>query len=152
MKRQIVPDVIDGQQALCTLTAEDTAKEAADLMAERRIGAVLIMSEGQLAGILTERDLVFRVLAKGLDAGSTKVGTVMTPDPQTVTPDDSAKHALETMSKGHYRHLPVVQGNEVLGIVSIRDLYEAIRANLEADLQSAETLIYGDQYGSGTAT
>ena len=150
MKRQIIPGVIDGQQALCTLTPDSMAKEAADLMAERRIGAVLVMSEGNLAGILTERDLVFRVLAQGLEPQSTPVASVMTPDPRTVGPDDSARHAFETMSAGHYRHLPVVKDGEVLGIVSIRDLYEAIRAGLEEDLHSAETLIYGEQYGAGT--
>ena len=151
MKRQIIPGVIDGQQALCCLAPDATVKEAADLMAERRIGAILVMEGPRLAGILTERDLVFRVLAKGANPESTKVSAVMTADPIVTGPSDGALQALETMSKGHFRHLPVLDGNDVLGIVSIRDLYEAIRGHLEEELRGAESLIYGDQYGSGAA-
>jgi CBS domain-containing protein len=56
-------------------------------------------------------------------------------------------HALDKMRTGRYRHLPVLDGTDVVGMVSIRDLYEAVRASLEEDLHSAETLIYGEQYG-----
>ena len=150
MKRQIVPGVIDGQQALCCLAPDATAKEAADIMAERRIGAVLVMDQGRLAGIVSERDIVFRLVAKGLNSEDTPLSRIMTANPTTVTPSDSAMHAFETMNTGRFRHLPVLDGEEVLGIVSIRDLHEAIRTGLEEELHSAETLIYGDQYGSGT--
>ena len=151
MKRQIIPGVIDGQQALCCLSPSATAKEAAALMAERRIGAVLVMEGGKLAGIVTERDLVFRVIAKSLDPNDTALEKVMTANPTVAAPSDSARQAFEAMSSGHFRHLPVLESEDVLGIVSIRDLYESIRTGLEEDLHSAETLIYGDQYGSGTA-
>ncbi|MCB1969917.1 MAG: CBS domain-containing protein [Geminicoccaceae bacterium] len=151
MKRQIMPGVIDGQQALCCVGPDSSAQEAAELMAERRIGAVLVMHDAKLVGILTERDMVFRVIAKGRNPQSTKVSEVMTADPITVKPSDSGTLALETMSERHFRHLPVLDGSDVLGIVSIRDLYEAIRGSLEEELRGAETLIYGDQYGSGTA-
>ena len=75
----------------------------------------------------------------------------MTENPKTVAPKDNAARALDMMRKGHFRHLPVVDQSNVIGIVSIRDLYEACAAGLEEDLQSAETLIYGDQYGGVTA-
>lgn len=151
MKRQIVPDVISGEQALCCLASSAFVQEAADTMADRRIGAVIIMDEGTLKGILTERDLVFRVLAKGIDPKSTTIETVMTAEPQTIGPEDSAGAALDLMRNGRYRHLPVLNGNDLIGIVSIRDLYEAVSSGLEEDLKSAESFIYGDQYGGVTA-
>jgi predicted transcriptional regulator len=71
----------------------------------------------------------------------------MTADPETLAPDDSALAALDKMRAGRYRHLPVVNGNELCGMVSIRDLYESVRQSLEEDLESAESFIHGEQYG-----
>lgn len=148
MKRKIIPGVIDGQQALCCLSTTAKAQEAAVLMRERRIGAVMIVEGGILKGIVTERDLVFRLLAEGLDSRTTPLGTIMTASPETLSPDDSAIDAFEKMRAGRYRHLPVIRADgEVCGMVSIRDLYEAVRQTLEEDLHSAESLIYGEQYG-----
>ncbi|MFO1036000.1 MAG: CBS domain-containing protein [Geminicoccaceae bacterium] len=151
MKRKIIPGVIDGKQLLCCLGLEDTAQAAAATMRERGIGAVLVTEGGRLVGIVTERDLVFRVLAGGRDPASATLREVMTPDPETLRPDDSAFDALEKMRLGKYRHLPVVEGDELRGMVSIRDLYEWIRRTLEEDLHSAQTLIYGEQYGAASA-
>ncbi len=147
MERKIIPGVISGEQALCCLTPEARAREAADLMAEHRIGAVLVVEHGALKGIVTERDLVFRVLAKGRDSSATSLGEVMTADVDTVTPNDSALVALEKMQRGRYRHLPVIKDGDLFGIISIRDLYEALRGSLQEELKNAESLIYGEQYG-----
>ena len=149
MKRKIIPGVIDGQQALCCLSPDASVAEAADLMAERRIGAVLVVEQGRLVGIVTERDLVYRVLAKRVEPDGTALKEVMTAKVDTVTPDDSAFDALEKMQKGHYRHLPVLRDGDLFGIISIRDLYEAVSEALQEELRGAESLIYGDQYGSG---
>ena len=73
----------------------------------------------------------------------------MTYDPETLRPGDSALAALDMMRLGRYRHLPVVDGETIVGIVSVGDLYEAVRQTLEEQLQSAETLIYGEQYTLG---
>jgi CBS domain-containing protein len=148
MQRQIIPGVIDGQQALCTLPPDATAQAAAELMRERRVGAVMVVEGGRLCGIVTERDIVFRVVAKSLDAATTPVSAVMTADPETLTPHDTAMAALEKMQAGRYRHLPVLRGDELCGMVSVRDIYEAVRNMLQEELQSAETLIYGDRYGA----
>ncbi|MCB1885659.1 MAG: CBS domain-containing protein [Geminicoccaceae bacterium] len=149
MKRKIIPGVIDGQQALCCLPPDASIAEAADLMAERQIGAVLVVERGRLAGIVTERDLVYRVLAKRVEPGDTPLREVMTARVDIVSPDDSALEALEMMQKGRYRHLPVLRDGDLFGIISIRDLYEAVREGLQEELRGAESLIYGDQYGSG---
>ncbi len=151
MKRRIIPGVIDGEQALCCLPPEATAHEAVLMMLARRVGAVMVVEEGSLKGIVTERDMVFRLLAKERDARSTSLAEIMTPEPETLSSDDNALLALEKMRVGRYRHLPVVDAGAITGMVSIRDLYEAVRLTLEEELRSAESLIYGEQYGA-TAT
>lgn len=152
MERAIIPDVIDGRQPLCCLGTAATAHEAAILMRERRVGAVMVMDDGRLVGIVTERDLVYRVIAQELDPHATALDAIMTSGPDTLAPDDTAADALEKMRLGHFRHLPVVEGRDVRGMVSIRDLYEVTRRALEAELRGAETLIYGEQYGSAGDT
>jgi len=147
MQRRIIPGVIDGQQALCCLPPSASAREAALMMRERRVGAVMIVDHGRLLGIATERDLVFRLLALDRDPAATTLAEIMTERPETLSPDDSAISALEKMRTGRYRHLPVLRGEEVCGMVSIRDLHEAVRQGLEEDLHNAETLIFGEQYG-----
>lgn len=148
MQREIIPGVIDGRQALCSLARTATALEAAELMRERRVGAVMVIEGGRLLGIVTERDMVFRLVAAGRDPAATRLGEIMTANPETLSPDDSAVDALDKMREGRYRHLPVLDDGTVVGMVSIRDLYEAVRVALEEELHSAETLIYGDQYGA----
>ena len=148
MQRRIVPGVIDGQQQLCTLSAEATVQEAAELMAERRVAAVMVVEAGRLRGILTERDIVFRVVAEGREAAATTLAAVMTGDPETLAPDDTAVAALKKMQAGHYRHLPGLRGEELCGIVSIRDIYEAVRSMLQDELTQTEAMIYGSQYGA----
>lgn len=152
MQRQIIPGVIDGQQPLCTLPGDATTQAAAELMAERRVGAVMVVEHGRLLGIVTERDIVFRVIAKNRAADATLISEVMTPQPETLSPQDSAIAALEKMQAGRYRHLPVLRDDELCGMVSIRDIYEAVRSHLQEELRGAEALIYGDQYGASTAT
>lgn len=148
MKRQIIPSVIDGRQVLCTLSKDATAQAAAALMHERRVGAVMVVEEERLVGIVTERDIVFRVVAKSLDPAATAVSAIMTAAPETLSPSDTAMIALERMQAGGYRHLPVLQGERVCGMVSVRDIYEAVRRTLQEELDNAESLIYGDRYGA----
>jgi CBS domain-containing protein len=151
MKRQIIPGVIDGQQELCSLAGDATVQAAAELMAERRVGAVMVVEHGRLLGIVTERDIVFRVVAKSLAADATTLADVMTSDPESLSPQDTAFDALEKMQTGRYRHLPVLRDQEVCGMVSMRDIYEAVRRNLQEELRGAEALIYGDQYGGASS-
>jgi CBS domain-containing protein len=149
MKRRIIPGVIDGEQALCCLPPGATARDAATLLRERRIAAVMVAEGGRLLGIVTERDLVYRLLAEARDPDATRLAEIMTAGPETLSPEDSALEALDKMRAGRYRHLPVVDaGGTIRGMVSIRDLYEAVRLTLEEDLHSAETLIRGEQYGT----
>ena len=93
-------------------------------MVERNVGAVLVLEEGRLAGIMTERDLM-RAVARGL-SDDVVVGECMTADPDTIAPDDTIEHAAVLMIHGGYRHLPVVDGDDVVGVLSIRDLVQVV--------------------------
>jgi CBS domain-containing protein len=99
-------------------------REAAQLMANEKIGAVVIMDKGALVGIFTERDALVRVLARGLDPEATTLGDVMTADPVTIDARRPFKHALRMMVDGGFRHVPVVENGKVVGIVSARDALE----------------------------
>lgn len=148
MHRKVVPDIVN-QQKIELLRGSTTVRDAARNMAERHIGAVLIGEEGRLRGIFTERDLLIRVVARGLDPDVTSLTEVMTPDPDTIGPNDWASLALERMRTSGYRHVPVVEDDVVVGIVSLRDLYAAAKRELEEDLQQREAFIFDTGYGSG---
>lgn len=105
---------------LLTVEAGLPVVSVAQRMAERNVGAVLVMEDGRLAGIMTERDLM-RAFARGLRDDAV-VGECMTADPETIAPDDTTEHAAVLMIHGGYRHLPVVDGDHPVGVLSIRDL------------------------------
>lgn len=115
-----VRSIIEDQKPV-TASAELTVAAAAQLMKEHRIGALLVVQEGRLAGIFTERDALFRVIGEGRDPATTRVGEVMTANPRTIAPDRPFGHALHLMYEGGFRHVPVVDGGRPLGVVSARD-------------------------------
>jgi CBS domain-containing protein len=123
------------------ITAPKTATvvEAARLMKQHVIGALLVVEGARLIGIFTERDALFRVLAAGRDPAGTLLGDVMTAHPQTIHPDEPFLRALRIMHKGGFRHLPVVEHDRPLGIVSVRDALDDDFYELRLDLaQHAE--------------
>jgi|SRR5882762_6033186 CBS domain-containing protein len=106
---------------LHTVGPTTTVGEAVALMAQHRIGSTVVMEGTRLVGIFTERDTV-RAISQSHDAPAHEVSSWMTRDPMTVGPDEDADSALNLMLGHGFRHLPVVDGGEVIGIVSIRDL------------------------------
>jgi CBS domain-containing protein len=106
---------------LHTVTPSTTVGEAVALMAQNRVGSTVVMEGTRLIGIFTERDTV-RAISQSHDAPAHEVSSWMTRDPMTVGPDEDAEAALQVMLDHGFRHLPVVLGTEVIGIVSIRDL------------------------------
>lgn len=106
---------------LIMVSKDTTVSEAAGLMASKNTGAVLVIDNQQLVGIFTERDAVFRVLAMGKDAVSTQLSDVMTTTPSTVAGSTSYGHALLLMHEKGFRHVPVVDGERVIGIVASRN-------------------------------
>lgn len=148
MTKKIVPDIVMNQ-SLVILPGDTTVREAARLMAQRRIGVVMVGSAMHLTGIFSERDMTARVVAKDLDPDVTTLDAVMTANPITIDPDDSPEDALEMMRARGFRHLPVVDGGKVIAMVSIRDLYNAIQDDLVKDLKDRDAFIYGGGYALG---
>ena len=126
-------DIIFNQNPLI-LSQDASVKEACILMNDRRAGSVMAMDEGgRLAGIFTGRDAVCRVLAQGKDATRTKLAEVMTVNPDTLSPEQTAIDALRIMWDGGYRHLPVVKEGKILGIVSRGDFKADEQDRLEEE-------------------
>ena len=121
MPQRPIRNLIAGQKIL-TATGETTVGEAARLMKKMTVGAVMVVrDDGALAGIFTERDALFRVLAEGRDPKTTPLGEVMTPHPQTISPDKPFGHAMLMMYDGGFRHVPVIENGRPVGMVSARD-------------------------------
>jgi CBS domain-containing protein len=148
MHKKIVPDVVRDQK-LAQVSETMTVREAASLMAGRHIGAVMVMDGPRLTGIFTERDLMGRVVAPGLDPNTTRLSQVMTRDPDTIGADDTALDALQMMRKSGYRHLPVAKDGKIVGMISVRDLYGSVLDELEEDLKDRDAFIQGTTYGLG---
>jgi CBS domain-containing protein len=112
---------------LLTVAPGDSLSEVAQRMVDRDVGAVIVMEGAELSGILTERD-VLRAVAAGVEE-STVVADWMTRDPETMAPDDTTQQAAVLMIHGGFRHLPLVEGSEVVGMLSIRDLMRVVLDN-----------------------
>ena len=110
-------------------------------MQEQNIGALLVVDGSRLIGIFTERDALFRVLAAGRDPAATRLAEVMTPQPQTIHPDEPFLHALRIMHKGGFRHLPVTEFDRPLGVVSVRDALDDDLYELRMDLAQREDML-----------
>jgi CBS domain-containing protein len=111
-------------EQLVTVEPSTSVAAAVTVMGMQGVGAVLVMEEGRLVGIFTERDLV-RALSHDIGASSQAVAQWMTRTPATVGSDATVERALEIMLAGHFRHLPVMEGERLVGVVSIRDLSRA---------------------------
>lgn len=105
-----------------TVNAGDTIVDAARVMRDSDIGDVVVMDEGQVSGIVTDRDIVVRAIAEGRDADSTSVGDVCTSGVETVDPSASVDDALRVMREHDIRRLPVVKNGRPVGIISLGDL------------------------------
>jgi CBS domain-containing protein len=111
-------------KSVVSATPDCAVAEAAARMVAAGVGSAVIMQGAFLAGILTERD-VLRAAASGEDLSESVVSEWMTPDPQSAGPDASAEEAAQLMLLGGFRHLPVVEGKQVRGVVSLRELFAA---------------------------
>ena len=148
MQRKIVPNVV-ARKKVVTVVVEDTAFQAAKLMADKHIAALVVVDgESKIIGIVTERDMTQRIIAAGLDGKTTPVKHIMTGNPDTLSPEDSAGDALELMQTRNYRHLPVTEDGKCIAIVSIRDLYVSVKEALEEDIRETEAFVFGDRYGA----
>jgi len=122
---------------LYSVEATHTVLEAARFMMEHNIGALPVLRNGQLTGILSERDIMNRVVAVGRTPGTTAVSEVMTANPRAVAADESIEECLFIMREFGFRHLPIVDGKQLTGLVSLRDILMQQAANLEREARKA---------------
>jgi CBS domain-containing protein len=123
-----------------TARPDDTAQAAAERMAAAGCGSVLVCNGDRLCGIFTERDLLARVVAPGLDPRATRLEAVMTPDPDTIESTDTAREAVRRMDEFGYRHLAVVEEGRLVGVLSLRDLPIETLARMQPELDQRHTL------------
>ena len=109
-------------RATHSASATQTVLIAARQMVAHKIGAVPVLQEGKLVGIFSERDIMSRVVAEGLDPASITVGEVMTANPLVVGPTESVENCMVLMKQHGFRHLPIWDGKEMIGLISLRDL------------------------------
>lgn len=126
-----------------SVAASDSVLRAIELMATRHVGALLVMSEGSLVGIISERDYARKVILKNRSSHDTPVGDIMTPDPVTVTPQETVHRCMELMTAGRFRHLPVVDSGRVVGMLSIGDLVKAVIEEQSQKIEQLERYIAG---------
>jgi CBS domain-containing protein len=139
----LVPDLIK-DQAFSRASPKQTVREAARIMAERNIGAILVLENARLVGVFSERDLLIRVVAAGLDPDTTPLSDVMTCDPDTLSPSADVRDALRLMVAHDYRHVPVVEGSRVVGIIAARDIYNTIVKGMQTGVSAlARQLLHG---------
>ena len=115
--------------------------DAIRLMAEKRIGAVLVMEGARLAGILSERDYARKIVLQGRSSADTPVRDIMTAQVVSVNLNDSAERCMQIMTDKRIRHLPVVEGGEVVGVVSIGDLVKAVIEDQQVELDQLQRYI-----------
>ena len=121
-----VRQMLVGRGPLISVGPATTVFEALQRMAERNVGAVLVMDGGRLVGIFTERDYARKVVLRGLKSKNTPVGDLMTGKLVTVDPGLDGGQCMALMTEHHIRHLPVVEGGQVVGVISIGDAVKAV--------------------------
>jgi CBS domain-containing protein len=119
---------------------DDTVRTAAEEMAEHGCNSILVCDGDQLRGIFTERDLLVRVVAAGRDAARTKLAEVMTREPDTIEGSAPVVEAVRRMDECSYHHLPVLEGNRLLGMIALRDVPLEVMVRLQPELEQRHLL------------
>jgi CBS domain-containing protein len=134
-------------RAVWSVAPDATVLSAIALMAEKNIGAVLVMQGDRLVGILSERDYTRKVALKGRSSRETRVGEIMVGTPITVTPEHSVDECLHIMTEHRVRHLPVMEGTKTTGLISIGDLVNWVISAQSATIDHLEGFISGKYPG-----
>ena len=129
--------------ALFSVASDTTVYNALVEMADKNIGAVLVIDNGALSGIFSERDYARKIVLKGLHSDETLVKDVMTAKVITIDLEDKLEDAMQIMSDKHIRHLPVMDGKELVGIISINDLVTTLINEQKSQIASLESYISG---------
>ncbi|MGH8190246.1 MAG: CBS domain-containing protein [Rhodanobacteraceae bacterium] len=139
-----VKHLLEGKgNAVYTITPEAPVLDAIRLMAERSIGALPVMRGEALAGIVSERDYARKVILKGHSSRETPVSDIMTPSPTSVGPATTVDECMRLCTELRVRHLPVIENNRLIGIVSIGDLVKAVIDDQAAEIDHLQRYIAG---------
>lgn len=135
----------DKGSELWSVAENSTVYDALRLMADKNIGSVLVLNEqGELSGIFSERDYARKVILQGKRSADTLVKEIMSPQPQSITPDTRIETCMELMTRRRFRHLPVLDGDRLVGLISIGDIVKAIIRNQEEIIREMEGYIRGE--------
>ncbi len=128
---------------ICSVSPEATVLEALQVMAEKNVGALLVLENSRLAGIFSERDYARKVVLKGKSSRQTPIQEVMTVKVDCVSPAQSVMDCMGLMTEKHIRHLPVMEDNRLVGVISIGDVVKAVISEHEFTIEQLESYITG---------
>ena len=141
---KLVKHLLDSKgREIISIVEEASVYDAVKLMADRGVGSLLVMDGDELKGIVTERDYARKVIIKGRSSESTQVREIMTTDLVTTTSAQTVNECMTIMSERRIRHLPVMSGREVVGMISIGDLVKAIISDQQEEIEQLEHYISG---------
>ena len=141
---KLVKHLLDSKgRDIISIVQEASVYDAIKLMADHGVGSLLVMDGDELKGIVTERDYARKVIIKGRASESTQVGEIMTKDLVTTTSAQTVNECMTMMSERRIRHLPVMSGEKVVGLISIGDLVQAIISDQQEEIEQLENYISG---------
>ena len=141
---KLVQHLLDAKgDDVISIAPDASVFDAIKLMAEKAVGSLVVMEGDELKGIVTERDYARKVIIKGRASESTAVGEIMTAEVLLATPDKTVNQCMAMMTEKSIRHLPVVTGKKVVGMISMRDLVQAIISDQQEEIEQLEHYISG---------
>jgi CBS domain-containing protein len=137
----LVRHMLAGKPEVYAVAPDDTVFEALRLMADTNIGAVLVLEDGRVCGIMSERDYARKMVLHGKSSRETQVREVMTTRVITVTPEWSCDECMALITEKHIRHLPVLEGDQLVGVISIGDVVRAVVREQQETISTLERYI-----------
>ena len=139
-----IASILDSRSGeIWSVSSDQSVLDAIKLMAEKGVGALLVMDDGRLEGIVSERDYARKVVLEDRSSRDTSVSAIMTPNPVTITRENDINECMALMTDKHFRHLPVVEGEIVVGMISIGDLVKAVIKEQQFTIDQLEHYIAG---------
>ncbi len=141
---KLVKHILDSKEnVIWQIKPDESVLDAIKLMAEKRIGALLVMENDELVGIISERDYARKVILQGKSSRETPVKDIMTAEVHRILPEQTVEDCMEIMTEKRFRHLPVLEGEKVIGVISIGDLVKGIIAEQQFTIEQLESYIAG---------
>ena len=142
-----VKDILKEKRSLWHLQPDQTVMDAVELLIGKNVGALVVIEDDKLAGIISERDFTRKIIVKRLDPDTTLIKDIMTRDVRYVTPDQSVDTCLALINKHRVRHLPVIENEKVIGMISIGDVVKHVVEDKQTEIEHLEQVIsWGESY------